>query len=525
MDDVAPGEFEQLQNLVQAHRVGPIRIDEREQLGQPVAPERRREFRLTGAHPVPVALERIDLAVVRDAPERLGQLPGRKSVRAVALVEERESTLHQRILEIGVERCQIAGDEQALVDDRSAGERRHEEVACPDLLRDPFGLPASQIEPALELHRIDVSWPRCDHLLDARHRLPCLLAQDVRVDRDLPPPDVGNTLRVQRFGQCLLAPCCKGRVVGRKKHETSSQTLGLDGEAVQASQLAGQQLARQLYCDTSTIARLRVGGNRTTVGQIDDCFQCVAHDRVAGLPAEVSDEAGSTGIVLVLRAVQWCVLSALFHRHALHRVLDSLPSPVRWSLTDLERLRSDPSRLFPAINEERFLVLSVTVRIWLPCGSDRLVARRWLHQPQHTIARCWPLRGTRWGSTAIRCRTVKPHRCSHRTFLLHRSRAIARATHRGLQLATIAGRQGERKTFRRFPSGLKDSHDPVLYASEQAVPGWRRSVHRTQQCTDSNREDANDAMLRLSVDSSAHSSRTCRLGSHERAACRHPLLV
>ena len=50
-----------------------------------------REERLARAHPVLVAAERVDLAVVRDAAVRVRALPGRERVRREARVDEREA--------------------------------------------------------------------------------------------------------------------------------------------------------------------------------------------------------------------------------------------------------------------------------------------------------------------------------------------------------------------------------------------------------------------------------------------------
>ena len=51
------------------------------------------EQRLARLHPVDVAAQRVDLAVVRDVAVRVGERPGREGVRAEPLVHQRERRL------------------------------------------------------------------------------------------------------------------------------------------------------------------------------------------------------------------------------------------------------------------------------------------------------------------------------------------------------------------------------------------------------------------------------------------------
>ena len=61
----AAAEHEQLERVVEHRRVRAVLLDDRQQLLQVVAEERGGEDRLAGAHPVDVAAQRVDLAVVR----------------------------------------------------------------------------------------------------------------------------------------------------------------------------------------------------------------------------------------------------------------------------------------------------------------------------------------------------------------------------------------------------------------------------------------------------------------------------
>jgi len=50
---------------------------------------------------IPIAADRVDLAVVRDHPERMREVPRGERVRRVTLVENRERAGEERRLEIG----------------------------------------------------------------------------------------------------------------------------------------------------------------------------------------------------------------------------------------------------------------------------------------------------------------------------------------------------------------------------------------------------------------------------------------
>ena len=76
------------------------------------------EQRLARLHPVDVAAQRVDLAVVRDEAVGMGQRPRRERVGAEALVHQRQRRLERRIAEIGEHAPDLLGGQHALVDQR-----------------------------------------------------------------------------------------------------------------------------------------------------------------------------------------------------------------------------------------------------------------------------------------------------------------------------------------------------------------------------------------------------------------------
>jgi hypothetical protein len=105
-------------------------------------------------HPVDVAAQGVDFAVMRDHPVRMRQRPGREGVGRKALMHQRQRALEIRLAEIGIILAELVGEEHALVD-HGAARHRHRIItgeaavaAQIDCLRNRL---AQDIEPALEI--------------------------------------------------------------------------------------------------------------------------------------------------------------------------------------------------------------------------------------------------------------------------------------------------------------------------------------------------------------------------------------
>ena len=84
----------------------------------------RRQQRLAGGHPVAVAAQGVDLAVVRDVPVRVRQRPRRERVGGEPGVHQRQRAGDALVGELGVERLELRLGEHALVDQRARREAR-----------------------------------------------------------------------------------------------------------------------------------------------------------------------------------------------------------------------------------------------------------------------------------------------------------------------------------------------------------------------------------------------------------------
>ena len=96
---------QEFERVVEAGGVGLAFVGDRPELADVVAVELRRHRRLARRHPVVVAAQRVDLAVVGDHPVGMRQRPGRERVGREALVHQRERALEIRLVQVADSRC------------------------------------------------------------------------------------------------------------------------------------------------------------------------------------------------------------------------------------------------------------------------------------------------------------------------------------------------------------------------------------------------------------------------------------
>ena len=118
----ASGGDEEVEDFVEGEGVGAALCDDGVEVGDFFAPEGGFEGSAACVHPVAVAEEGVDFAVVGDVAEGLGDAPVGEGVGGVALVEEGEGGDGVGVGEVGVEAAELGGDHEALVDDGAVGE-------------------------------------------------------------------------------------------------------------------------------------------------------------------------------------------------------------------------------------------------------------------------------------------------------------------------------------------------------------------------------------------------------------------
>ncbi len=102
-------------------------------------------------HPVGVAFQRVDLAVMRQHAEWLCQPPLREGVGRITLVINRERRFKPLILQVGIELRHLLGQHHALVNNRPARQRRNIKLTHRRSCRRLFNPTPDHIELTLKL--------------------------------------------------------------------------------------------------------------------------------------------------------------------------------------------------------------------------------------------------------------------------------------------------------------------------------------------------------------------------------------
>ena len=292
---------QEFQRVVEAGGVGLALVGDRPQLADVVAVELGRHRGLARRHPVVVAAQRVDLAIVRDHPVRMRQRPGRERVGREPLVHQRERALEIRLMEVAVVGAELIGQEHALVDDGAARDRHRVIAGQPPLVlaidrrRDRL---AQDVQLALEVVLAELLFPLSNEHLHVdgfgrRHRD----AERRIVGRDIgaPAKQLEAFLRGDLFEGLAhhLAP------LGVARHEQHADAVlaGLRQRDAERLRLAREELVRNLHQDAGAVAGARIGADRAAMLEIEQDGQRILHD-LLGLPAlDVGDEADAAGIL------------------------------------------------------------------------------------------------------------------------------------------------------------------------------------------------------------------------------------
>ena len=139
-------EHQKFERVIKAGRVRLALDGERPDLLEVIPEDLGFHRALARGHPVDVAAHRVDLAIVADHAEGLGQGPGGEGVRREALMHERQRGHHPLVLEVEIVLADLIGEQHALVVEDAGRQRgdvgvsRSRDVflikAVPDFLAD-----------------------------------------------------------------------------------------------------------------------------------------------------------------------------------------------------------------------------------------------------------------------------------------------------------------------------------------------------------------------------------------------------
>jgi len=303
----AAGEDEELERVVEHRRVAAVRVHDREDLADILAEGVGVEERLAGVHPVDVAAERVDLAVVRDVAVRMRAVPAREGVRAEARVHEADRGLHRGVGQVGEVLRELVGKQHALVHERAA-----REAGDVPLLGTGHGggadlgvaALADEVELALEGDLVGHAVAAADEDL-AHERLAGLggLAERRVVGRHGAPAQKVLALRLDDALEGLLDLAADGRVAREEDDAAAVLAGGGEGEPRFLGRLL-QELMRHLHEHARAIARVGLAAGSAAVVEVRQDLQRLLQDLVRFAPVHVRHETDAAGIVLEGRIIQ-----------------------------------------------------------------------------------------------------------------------------------------------------------------------------------------------------------------------------
>lgn len=213
--------IEQLHHVVEAGRVGTGQADDRAELVA-IDPVCIGKLRRAGRHPVAIALDGIDLTVVRDIAEWLRHRPGGKCVGAVSLVEEPNRTGVFGLLQIEIERCQIFRQTETLVNDGAAGTRGDVKVVDARSRGGTLDGFAEEHQGALEGGFVLIFGAAQEELLDLGAGVRRDAAEHRRIHWDDAPAEYRHRKTGSRRDRQRSHGSCFGRVI---RQENGSDTI------------------------------------------------------------------------------------------------------------------------------------------------------------------------------------------------------------------------------------------------------------------------------------------------------------
>ena len=291
-----PCQKEQLEDVVEHPRVRPLGVDDRDALLQVVAEQLGGEHALAGVHPVDVAAQRVDLAVVGDHPVGMRARPVGEGVGRKPRVHQRQRRLDALVLQVEIERGQLIAVQHPLVDDGSRGEAGDVEARLLGDLQAAdrvASAPADDVELPLEGVVLDDRRVTGDEeLLDDRLRLAGGRPQHPAVDRDLAPAEHALPLVTHDLLEQVLAGGPAARIAGQEHHPDAvvpdrgerDVPLGLGAGG-------GQEVVRDLDEDAGAVAGVLFRPARTAVLEVEEYLDPVPDDLVGLASLQIDNEA------------------------------------------------------------------------------------------------------------------------------------------------------------------------------------------------------------------------------------------
>ena len=304
MQDAAAAHGQDLQRVIKASGVGAAWLNDRLEQVDVRTPEIGFQFGFTRVHPVAVAPDRVDFAIVGQHAERMGKGPRWKSVRTVALVEQGDCRLIFGVREVRVEFFQRCGDEEAFVNNRAVRERGNVEIlnlVCSGAVLD---LITGQEKSAFVVVIRHSSGSSNQYLLDEWHGGLGLFSQHVIVDRNLTPSKYEQLALFQNlFGDGACA-CGLILVVRRQEHDAYTEIAWVVEGVPELLHFRRENFIRNLGGNPGPVTGFGIGVESSSVHQTADGEQGCLENGIRAFPTNLGNEPNATGVMLQIGIIE-----------------------------------------------------------------------------------------------------------------------------------------------------------------------------------------------------------------------------
>ena len=255
-------------------------------------------------HPVDVALQRVDLAVMGQHAERLGQPPLREGVGGIALVIDREGGFKPLVHQIGVEHRHLFGQHHALVDDAAAGQRTQVKPLNLRGNRRLFDPAADDVQLALEGFLVNRLVAADQNLLDFGAGRVGLVTQHFDVHRHMPPA-IDVMAHPQHFGfHDCAAPFLRAEIGTRQKDLAHGDQLLHVRFMPGAADLVVEKADRNLHVNARAIAGLAIGIDSPPVPDRLQRIDAVLHHLSAGPARDRHHQTYTAGRMFIIAFIK-----------------------------------------------------------------------------------------------------------------------------------------------------------------------------------------------------------------------------
>ncbi len=311
----AAGQHQKFQAVVEHGGVRPVGVDDGQEFFQVLAEKIGPEQRLPSMHPVDVAAQCVDFAIVDDVAVRVGPVPVREGVGGKARVHQGQGGRHVGIRQVGVVGVHLVGDEHALVHDGAAGQAGDVEGVGPGRVQDldgMFGFFSDDVELAL---KGQIVLPQAGSFGDEslpNHRLGRLgrVAEGRVVRGHVAPAQKGLALLLHNLFEPLFAVRPGRRIPGQEGHGHAVRAGLGQGDARLGRDFLKKRV-RGLEEDARAVSGVGLAAAGAPMAQVVQDGQGLSDDLVRLFPLDVDHEADAAGVVLMPGIVK----ALFFGRH------------------------------------------------------------------------------------------------------------------------------------------------------------------------------------------------------------------